>query len=255
VCTLAVAVGTDRRWPVVVAANRDERLGRASEDWALRGAPARPAYLAPRDAVAGGTWIGLSATGLFAGLTNFHVPTGQGPDPERRSRGEIVPAALAQPTAAAARAALGGLDAAAYNPFHLLVADGHGAFLWWYDGETAAFETLGPGLHVVTERSPYGRDPRGDLLRSRWPVDPAPARLREVLATHSPLPGPCIHLGDVYGTRSAAVLRLAPALALSELYASVGPPCVTPLEDRAALVAALARPGGGPPASPGTPAP
>jgi uncharacterized protein with NRDE domain len=242
VCTLAVAVGTDRRWPVVVAANRDERLGRASEDWALRAGPSRPSCLAPRDAVAGGTWIGLSATGLFAGLTNFHVPTGQGPDPDRRSRGEIVPAALAQPTVEAARAAMGQLDAAAYNPFHLLVAGGTGAFLWWYDGETAAFENLGPGLHVVTERSPHGRDPRGDLLRARWPLDPSPARLREILATHSPLPGPCIHLGDVYGTRSAAVLRLAPTLALSDLYTSVGPPCVTPLEDRAELLGSLSRP-------------
>ena len=245
-CTLAVAVGTDRRWPVLVAANRDERLGRASEDWALRSGPARPAWLAPRDAVAGGTWIGVSAAGVFAGLTNFHVPTGQGPDPDRRSRGEIVPAALAHPTAAAARSALASLPAGAFNPFHLLVADGHGAFLWWYDGETSAFEDLGPGLHVVTERSPHGRDPRGDLVRSRWPLDPTPARLRELLATHTPLPGPCIHLGEVYGTRSAAVLRLAPAVAHSELYASVGAPCVTPLEDRAALLAALARSGSPP---------
>ena len=150
---------------------------------------------------------------------------------------------LSAPSAAAARELVSRADPSLHNPFHLLVADARTAFLWWYDGDQAALEDLGPGLHVATERSPHGRDPRGDLVRSRWPLDPTPARLRELLATHTPLPGPCIHLGEVYGTRSAAVLRLAPAVAHSELYASVGAPCVTPLEDRAALVAALARSG------------
>jgi len=45
-----------------------------------------------------------------------------------------------------------------------------------------------------------------------------------------------------YGTRSSAVLRLAASLAHSELFASAGAPCVTPLDDRAALLAALSRP-------------
>jgi uncharacterized protein with NRDE domain len=242
-CTLAVALGADRRWPVVVAANRDERLGRAAEGWALRDGPGGQRYAAPRDAEAGGTWIGVSPRGTLAALTNFHAPFDWYPDRKRRSRGELVPRALAEPGAAAARVALAALDPAAFNPFHLVVADAGAAFLWWYDGERAAFEPLGPGLHLITEGSPLGLGLRGELVRARWPVDLSPARLREVLTLHDPphAAPTCIHRDPVYGTRSAAILRLTPMLAHAELYAADGRPCTAPLEDRSDLLSALAR--------------
>jgi uncharacterized protein with NRDE domain len=242
-CTLAVAFQVDRRWPLVVAANRDERMGRPSEGWALREARSGVRYAAPGDLLAGGTWMGLSAKGVFAGLTNFHAPFEWYPDPERRSRGEIVPLALAAPSAAEARARLEKAPAERWNPFHLLVADARSAFLWWYDGEKAGLRDLSPGLHVVTERSPDGSCPRGDLVRGRWPVEPEPLRLRELLSIHAANPGSgtCIHGDPVYGTRSSAVLRVASDLGSSELLVADGRPCVTPLEDRSALVAALAR--------------
>jgi uncharacterized protein with NRDE domain len=239
-CTLAVAFLTDRRWPVAVAANRDERLGRASEPWGIREPAAGRRHAAPRDLEAGGTWIGVSAGGVFAAVTNFH--TGTPHDRSRRSRGDLVPLALACADAAAARAALAPLDARAWNPFHLVVADAREAFLWRWDGASAALDPLEPGLHVVTERSFDGRDPRGEAVRARWPLDLAPARLGELLASHGPSAevAACIHRDPVYGTRSATVLRLAPSLAASELYASDGPPCRTPLDDRSSLLAALA---------------
>jgi len=242
-CTLAIALGVDRRWPVVVAANRDERLGRAAEGWAVRSTPGGVRWAGPRDAVAGGTWIGLSAGGVLAALTNFHAPFEWYPDPARRSRGELVPRALEAPSAAAAREALAPLDPAAWNPFHLVVADTAAAFLWWFDGEAAGVEPLGPGLHLVTEDSRHGLGPRGDLVRGRWPLELAPGRLRQVLSLHAPPhPAPtCLHVEPHYGTRSAAVVRLPAELRHAELYAADGPPCTFPLEDRSALVAALAR--------------
>jgi uncharacterized protein with NRDE domain len=243
VCTLALAFQADRRFPIVVAANRDERLGRASEDWALRSPPGAPRHAAPRDALAGGTWIGVGASGLVSGITNFHATPGHPPDPSRRSRGEIVTRMLGQPSAAAAREVALGSRPDSHNPFHLLVADAATAFLWWYDGEGSGLEDLGPGLHVATERHPRGRDPRGEALRAAWPVDPSPARLRDLLASHQlPAgPGACIHLGEVYGTRSSAVIRLTPSLDHSELFAADGPPCTTPFEDRSDLLVALSR--------------
>ena len=77
--------------PLVVAANRDEYLDRPAEGPALRQL-ASGRVLASRDARAGGTWLGLSETGLFAALTNRPCPE---PDPQRRSRGLLVHDALA----------------------------------------------------------------------------------------------------------------------------------------------------------------
>ncbi len=244
-CTLAVAFQLDRRWPLVVGANRDERLGRAAEGWAIRGPAGAPRHAAPRDALAGGTWIGVSARGVFAALTNYHAPFEWYPDPDRRSRGEIVPLALAAPTAGAAREELSAAPAERWNPFHLVVADALSAFLWWYDGERSGLVDLAPGLHVVTERSATGECPRGALVRTRWPLDGSPERIRELLSLHAGAVAPeaatCIHRDPVYGTRSSTVLRLAGDLGASQLLASDGPPCAAPLEDRSELLASLAR--------------
>ncbi len=241
-CTVAVAIGGDRRWPLVVAANRDERLGRDSESWALRELPGGRLAAAPRDREAGGTWAGVASSGLLVAITNFHAPGGRFPDRSLRSRGELVSQALAARSVAEARERAGAGDAARYNPFHLLVLDGAGGFLWRWDGDRAAVDELGPGLHVVTERDPFGRCPRGEWVRSHWPLDATPARLRELLSAHGEPPGayPCLHLGDRYGTRSSFVLRLAPDLGLSELFVADGPPCVAPWEDRSALLGELA---------------
>ncbi len=242
-CTLAVAWRVDRRWPIVVAANRDERLGRPAESWALRDAGGGARMAAPRDVRAAGTWVGLSARGVFAGLTNYHAPLDWYPDLGRRSRGELVGLALSAGGAAAAQERLRTADAARWNPFHLLVADAQDAFLWWYDGERSAVVELAPGLHVVTERSPDGACPRGDLVRARWPVEPSVPHLRDLLTIHAPPPesATCIHHDPEYGTRSSAVLRVAAELGASELYVADARPCVAPLEDRSALLAALAR--------------
>jgi uncharacterized protein with NRDE domain len=242
-CTLAVAFQVDRRWPVVVAANRDERLGRPSEGWALRAARGGARFAAPADLLAGGTWMGVSSRGVFAGLTNYHAPLEWYPDPDRRSRGEIVGLALAASSAAAAREALAATGAEGWNPFHLLVADARSAFLWWYDGERTGLRELAAGLHVVTERSPDGSCPRGELVRARWPVEAGVAHLRELLTIHAPPDetATCIHGDPAYGTRSSAVLRLAADLGASELLVADGRPCLSPLEDRSPLLAALAR--------------
>jgi uncharacterized protein with NRDE domain len=239
-CTLAVAFQTDRRWPIVVAANRDERLGRPADGWSLRDGRNGIRHAAPGDLVAGGTWMGVSARGVFAGLTNYHAPLEWYPDPARRSRGEIVGLALAAPSAAAAREALAAAPADRWNPFHVLVADARSAFLWWYDGERAAWRDLAPGLHVVTESSPDGSCPRGELVRTRWPLDQSVSRLRDLLTLHGPA-ATCIHGDPAYGTRSSAILRIAADLGASELLVTDGRPCLAPHEDRSALLAALAR--------------
>ena len=67
-CTLAVFRGNSPRYPLVVVANRDEFLGRASSPPMER--PGR--VVCGLDLVAGGTWLGCrtDGSGRIAGLLN-----------------------------------------------------------------------------------------------------------------------------------------------------------------------------------------
>ncbi|MBV2179710.1 MAG: NRDE family protein [Castellaniella sp.] len=59
-------------WPLRIAANRDEfhvRPTMAAGPW-----PERPGVIAGRDLTAGGTWLGWTAGGRFALLTNYREP-------------------------------------------------------------------------------------------------------------------------------------------------------------------------------------
>lgn len=67
-CLILFALGCHPRYPLVVAANRDEfhhRPSAALDFWVEH-----PELLAGRDIQAGGTWLGLSRNGRFAAVTN-----------------------------------------------------------------------------------------------------------------------------------------------------------------------------------------
>ena len=210
-CTLLLAHRVFPGAALVVAANRDELLGRASSPPLLVAGETR--VLMPRDLVAGGTWLGLNERGLFVGITNR---AGQPPDRTRASRGALVVEALRAPDAGALHARLSRLEAARYNPFHLLYADGSKAFVTWCDGAKVRQQALETGLHVVTERS-LGGDDRGRTERLRRlfeerlaghapELDPFKALLTLHGPEGDPLGGSCVH-ADVmgYGTRSGLV--------------------------------------------------
>lgn len=162
-CTLIVLHRCVRGRPLVVAANRDEFFARPAEGPAIRSARSGR-ILAPRDLEAGGTWVGLSEKGVFAGLTNLRpladgfasIPggatlggnAGTSATMALRSRGEVVMAALEARSAAEAADALSELPRGAYNPFQLLVADAKSAALLVYRDAPRVLP-LEPGLHVV----------------------------------------------------------------------------------------------------------
>ena len=244
-CTLIVAVRVFDDVDLLVAANRDERLDRPSEPPDLLTDKPIP-VIAPLDAVAGGTWLGLNATGLFAGITNrFGVP----PDPALPSRGLLVFEALEAATPARAARHLAGLDPAGHNQFHLLLADRRDAWLVFHDGQAVNTRPLGPGIHVLTERSlgaaAGGREAWLSARLARWARGPAPsdAALAELLSFHDPedpFDGTCVHADWLgYGTRSTTLISLGASLAAGRLLFSQGPPCRVRLEDRSDLVARL----------------
>lgn len=223
-CTLIVAHRALPDIPLLVADNRDERLDRPEEParwWSPE--PGGPRIWSPRDARAGGTWIGWSERGIFAGLTNRF---GSPPDLSRRSRGEVVLEALMHSTAEAAARTIAGWSPQDINPFHLLVCDLERAFLVWHDGSALRQRELEAGIHVLTERSLGAAESEREsfvraqveLLRTRGELN------LHTLATllASPHRGGFddvrVHLPALnYGTRSSVLMQLEHAQATPQL--------------------------------------
>lgn len=152
-CTLIVLHRCLPGKPLIVAANRDEFFARPAEGPAIRQWKSGR-ILAPLDLEAGGTWVGLSEKGVFAGLTNLRPSLGGARCDDElkakalRSRGEVVMAALEARTAEEATERLSRLEEGTYNPFQLCIADARSAALLVYRARPTFF-ALEPGLHVV----------------------------------------------------------------------------------------------------------
>jgi len=253
VCTLALAWDVFPDAPVIAAANRDERLDRPSEPPAVR--EGDPAVVAPRDAEAGGTWVGCNDAGVYATLTNRWLAADRAAD---RSRGRLVDDCLAHDDAAAAvRAVERDLGERAYDGFHLVVADATGAFLVANDGRVEVTR-LDPGVHVVVnvggvvngrgrftvperrrevgERQAANARRLADRLRPE-PGESAAAwldRAGAALGDHDA--GVCLHR-EGFGTRSCSLARLG-GDGPSRFAFADGPPCETSFE-RVALPASF----------------
>ena len=92
-CTVVIRFEPDTDWPIIIAANRDERADRPclppARHW-----PDRPEVRAGLDETAGGTWLGINDDGLLAAILNR--PGTLGPQEGKRSRGELPLEALDQ---------------------------------------------------------------------------------------------------------------------------------------------------------------
>lgn len=155
-CLAACAIGLSSRFPVVLLANRDESFDRPAapmEWWPAAAGSTR--LLAGRDLMAGGTWLGLSASGRLALVTNVREPGRMlAVSP---SRGTLVPQWLQGNHAALDAAALAHLDRVPRNGFNLLVADLRAATdsttvqaRWLSNRPHTQQQALGPGLHGVS---------------------------------------------------------------------------------------------------------
>ena len=72
-CLIVVALGATPRYPLIVAANRDEQHARPTASAAWWTAP--PGVFGGRDLLAGGTWLAVDRRGRFAAVTNVRDPT------------------------------------------------------------------------------------------------------------------------------------------------------------------------------------
>ncbi|MBU8546055.1 MULTISPECIES: NRDE family protein [Roseomonadaceae] len=164
-CTIVLLRRPNHRWPLLVAANRDERLDRA---WAPPAPhwPSWPGVTGGLDHSAGGTWMALGPQGVMAAVLNR--PGSLGPEAGKRSRGELPLMAASAASAGQALAALGALDARAWRPFNLVIADAHAAFFLRGTGATRIeVEPLDEGVTMVTAQDP--NDPASPRIRRHLP--------------------------------------------------------------------------------------
>lgn len=177
-CLIAFAYKHHPRFPLIVAANRDEFLERPT-------LPAHfwddlPQVLAGRDVKAGGTWMGITRNGRFAALTNhrdFRKAPIHGP-----SRGLLVKEAL-----------LHGVNeqASPMEGYNLL----HGPIdaLRYQSNINGADEPLLPGVHGLSNA----------LLNTPWPkVNRAVEAMRN--ATAGPIPDTAALFGMLADSEHAA---------------------------------------------------
>ncbi|ELY69286.1 NRDE family protein [Natrinema versiforme] len=239
-CTLTLAWRVFDDAPVAVAANRDEALERESKPPAVYD---DPVIVAPRDAAAGGTWIGYNEFGVVVGITNKWTDADLAGE---RSRGLLVADALTARSAADAKSIVEDATAAdEYGGFYLVVADAAEAFCYQWDGDLALTE-FDPGVHVVVNvavdddvdapsiRPDASREQAENAraVRDALAAEPGETaadwleRAGGVLGDHEY--GVCIHR-DGFGTRSSSLIALGPE---TTRYAyAPGPPCRTSYED------------------------
>ena len=177
-CLAAWTVAQSARFPWVIATNRDEYFDRAAAPLAWwRPQPDAAPILGGRDLAAGGTWLGLSAAGGFALVTNVRGP--QAADPTQPSRGELVTASLA--IDAHDKTALAALARVPRNGFNLLRADLRSAGGVWFGNRPFDQRRFGSGVHGLSNAALDTPWPKVTQLKQRLAATVAEADSQDAL--------------------------------------------------------------------------
>lgn len=187
-CLAIIALNTSPDWPLIVVANRDELHTRPT----LPAAPWTDAQniVGGRDLNAGGTWLGMTANGRFALLTNFREPGRH--DLNAPSRGQLTDRYLKGDESAESYAKSIREQGRFYNGFNLLIADDRGC---WYVSNRASANTpqdaqkISPGVVGISNASlntPWPKLKRtqhavSELLVRQQTSKPDPERLFEIM--------------------------------------------------------------------------
>jgi len=202
-CLIIVAHRVSSRFPLVIAANRDEdylRPSRAAHAW-----DDAPDVIGGRDLVAGGSWLAIRRDGRWAAVTNLR---GSAKQPDSRSRGALVSGFVLGDTAPLDYASAIAREADAYAGFHLLAGVAGESLAYFATGMDAARE-LPAGIHGVSNGPPdaqWIKVERGiNAMRESFDAE----HLIAFLST--PTPGEPIEnsvfvIGERYGTRSSTAI-------------------------------------------------
>lgn len=222
-CLLFLSLGITPGYRLVLAANRDEFYARPTTPLAML--DTKHQILGGRDLQGGGTWLGVSASGRLAALTNYRDPAAQRSGAP--SRGSIVLDFLSGTMSGDAYLQELESGAKLYNGFNLIAGDEQG--LYYFCSRVLGYRRLTPGFYGLSNHlldTPWPKVRRGkELLRphlvERFDVagvfaalgDCLPAPDRELPETGVGLEwerllSPIFISGKTYGTRSSAVLSI-----------------------------------------------
>lgn len=144
-CLIALAWRQHPRWPLAIAANRDEFHARPTAAAGVD--PDDPAVYGGRDLVQGGGWLQLSRHGRLAAVTN--VRDGRaGVEGRPRSRGWLV-RDFVRGRLQAAEFAAGPAAAGGHGPFNGLFWDG-GALVHASNHPDLLRAEVAPGIHAMS---------------------------------------------------------------------------------------------------------
>jgi uncharacterized protein with NRDE domain len=231
-CTLILGRDVTAPHTVLIAANRDEDVGRPSDSPLVLNES--PRVVGGRDQLAGGTWLAVREGPAVVALLNRR---GKLPEPGRiRSRGML--------TMDLARGPLDPpltIREGEYAPFSLLYATPRSCRLLVWDGEAQRVIEISPGWHVLTHQElDDPTEPRAAYLVQRLRErPPAPANVEEELVAmlrehgEGGTPPVCLHQGRMV-TVSASLVRLAEH-GVRYLHAE-GRPCEHEFQDQSRLL-------------------
>lgn len=203
-CLIVFAWRPDQSQPLILAANRDEFYARPTLPLAQW--EESPHIYAGRDLEAGGTWLGVSADGRFAALTNIRDP---GKPLGRRSRGELVAHFLSGTLNIDEYLREVSGRSSEYGGFNLLVGDRHS--LHFLNATNAKPRQLEAGIYGVSNAG----------LDTPWPKL---VKAKAALTEHLSNPEPEALFGFLADAESAADAELpntGVGLATEKLLSSV----------------------------------
>lgn len=152
-CLIAIATQTHPRYPLIIAANRDEFYHRPTSPLAFW--QDHPEVLAGRDLEQNGTWLGMTKTGRLAAITNYREPASI--NPGAPSRGHLVSNFLISEESPEDYLTAIRDSGKNFNGFNLVVGDL--THLWWYSNRNNRISEITPGFHAISNH----------LLDTPWP--------------------------------------------------------------------------------------
>jgi len=204
-CLVVVAHRASPRFPLVIAANRDEDHDRPALPAAFW--TDAPDILGGRDALAGGTWLAITRSGRFAAVTNLRFAA----RPHAPSRGLLVASFLRSSVSPRAYVQDVAVRMDEYAGFHLIAGIAGESVAYVTNAERAAHEWE-EGIHAVSNGTPDELWPKvaaGETaMRAALELEePVPELFRFLRTNHGRTPDrEAFVLNERWGTRSSTVI-------------------------------------------------